>query len=153
MPCDTLQECREACGGAGFLIENRFASLRADLDVYVTFEGDNTVLLQLVAKRLLADYAKEFRNVTSACWPATWWPGHGDRPSTAPACAGVAQFVADSGSVQKAALAIKDEASQRALLDRPRPDHGGRGRRRPQGRATGSRSSRARRCSTRTSTN
>ena len=58
---DTLQECREACGGAGFLIENRFASLRADLDVYVTFEGDNTVLLQLVAKRLLADYAKEFR--------------------------------------------------------------------------------------------
>ena len=60
---DTLQECREACGGAGFLIENRFASLRADLDVYVTFEGDNTVLLQLVAKRLLADYAKEFRNV------------------------------------------------------------------------------------------
>ena len=60
---DTLQECREACGGAGFLIENRFASLRADLDVYATFEGDNTVLLQLVAKRLLADYAKEFRNV------------------------------------------------------------------------------------------
>ncbi|HET9349161.1 MAG TPA: acyl-CoA dehydrogenase family protein, partial [Arthrobacter sp.] len=43
---DTLQECREACGGAGFLIENRFASLRADLDVYATFEGDNTVLLQ-----------------------------------------------------------------------------------------------------------
>ena len=60
---DTLQECREACGGAGFLIENRFASLRADLDVYATFEGDNTVLLQLVAKRLLADYAKEFRSV------------------------------------------------------------------------------------------
>ena len=60
---DTLQECREACGGAGFLIENRFASLRADLDVYATFEGDNTVLLQLVAKRLLADYAKEFRTV------------------------------------------------------------------------------------------
>ncbi|HIW99217.1 MAG TPA: acyl-CoA dehydrogenase family protein [Candidatus Nesterenkonia stercoripullorum] len=57
---DTLQEAREACGGAGFIAENRFASLRADLDVYVTFEGDNTVLQQLVAKRLLSDYAAEF---------------------------------------------------------------------------------------------
>ncbi|QAY63772.1 acyl-CoA dehydrogenase [Xylanimonas allomyrinae] len=54
----TLQECREACGGAGFLTENRLTSLRADLDVYATFEGDNTVLLQLVGKRLVGDYAK-----------------------------------------------------------------------------------------------
>jgi acyl-CoA oxidase len=54
----TLQECREACGGAGFLTENRITSLRADLDVYATFEGDNTILLQLVAKRLVGDYAK-----------------------------------------------------------------------------------------------
>ena len=54
----TLQECREACGGQGFLTENRFTSLRADLDIYATFEGDNTVLLQLVAKRLVGDYAK-----------------------------------------------------------------------------------------------
>ncbi|GAB2462095.1 acyl-CoA dehydrogenase [Xylanimonas ulmi] len=53
----TLQECREACGGAGFLTENRITSLRADLDVYATFEGDNTVLLQLVGKRLVGDYA------------------------------------------------------------------------------------------------
>jgi len=55
---DTLQECREACGGAGYLTENRITSLHADLDVYVTFEGDNTVLLQLVAKRLVADHAR-----------------------------------------------------------------------------------------------
>jgi acyl-CoA oxidase len=54
----TLQECREATGGAGFLTENRITSLRADLDVYATFEGDNTVLLQLVAKRLVGDYGK-----------------------------------------------------------------------------------------------
>ena len=53
----TLQACREACGGAGFLAENRIVGLRADLDVYATFEGDNTVLYQLVAKRLLSDYA------------------------------------------------------------------------------------------------
>lgn len=51
-----LQQAREACGGAGFLTENRLVGLRADLDVYVTFEGDNNVLLQLVGKRLLDDY-------------------------------------------------------------------------------------------------
>nr|MBS1899402.1 acyl-CoA dehydrogenase family protein [Actinomycetota bacterium] len=57
---DTLQECREACGGAGFMFENRFVGLRADLDIYVTFEGDNNILLQLVGKRLLTDYARQF---------------------------------------------------------------------------------------------
>ncbi|PPH62538.1 acyl-CoA dehydrogenase [Rathayibacter toxicus] len=57
---DTLQEAREACGGAGFLAENRLTQLRADLDVYSTFEGDNTVLLQLVAKRLLHDVGRRF---------------------------------------------------------------------------------------------
>jgi acyl-CoA oxidase len=58
---DALQESREACGGQGFLFENRLVGLRADLDIYVTFEGDNNVLLQLVGKRLLADHAKQFK--------------------------------------------------------------------------------------------
>lgn len=58
---DTVQEAREACGGSGFLAENRLVGLHHDLDVYVTFEGDNNVLLQLVGKRLLSDYAKQFR--------------------------------------------------------------------------------------------
>ncbi|GAA1954213.1 acyl-CoA dehydrogenase [Microbacterium deminutum] len=58
---DTIQEAREACGGAGFLAENRLVGLHQDLDVYVTFEGDNNVLLQLVGKRLLADYAGRFK--------------------------------------------------------------------------------------------
>ena len=56
----TIQECREACGGAGYLRENRFAALKADSDVFTTFEGDNTVLLQLVAKNLLTDYRDQF---------------------------------------------------------------------------------------------
>jgi acyl-CoA oxidase len=56
----TIQECREACGGAGYLSENRFGELRADIDVFTTFEGDNTVLLQLVAKGLLTNYRDEF---------------------------------------------------------------------------------------------
>ncbi|MET4591492.1 acyl-CoA dehydrogenase [Arthrobacter sp. 754] len=113
---DTLQECREACGGAGFLIENRFASLRADLDVYVTFEGDNTVLLQLVAKRLLADYAKEFRNVDFGVL-ARYVVGQATGAAIhRTGLRQVAQFVADTGSVQKAALALRDEDGQRALL-------------------------------------
>ncbi|MGV3563720.1 MAG: acyl-CoA dehydrogenase [Nocardioides sp.] len=59
----TIQECREACGGAGYLAENRFAALKADTDVFTTFEGDNHVLLQLVAKGLLTDYAGEFHDM------------------------------------------------------------------------------------------
>ena len=59
----TIQECREACGGAGYLSVNRFDALRADTDVFTTFEGDNHILLQLVAKGLLTDYAGEFENL------------------------------------------------------------------------------------------
>lgn len=60
---DTIQEAREACGGAGYMEENRLVGLHADMDVYVTFEGDNTVLLQLVGKRLLTDFAKELKDI------------------------------------------------------------------------------------------
>jgi acyl-CoA oxidase len=59
----TIQTCREACGGAGYLEENRLPQLKADTDVFTTFEGDNTVLLQLVAKGLLTDYRDEFGNL------------------------------------------------------------------------------------------
>jgi acyl-CoA oxidase len=57
---DTIQVCREACGGAGYLSANRFDALRADTDVFTTFEGDNHILLQLVAKGLLTDYSSSF---------------------------------------------------------------------------------------------
>jgi acyl-CoA oxidase len=56
----TIQACREACGGAGYLAENRLPALKADTDVFTTFEGDNTVLLQLVAKELLTGYRDRF---------------------------------------------------------------------------------------------
>ena len=59
----TIQECREACGGAGYLAENRFAALKADTDVFTTFEGDNHVLMQLVAKGLLTDYSSGFEEM------------------------------------------------------------------------------------------
>ncbi|WP_405628596.1 acyl-CoA dehydrogenase [Streptomyces sp. NBC_01174] len=58
-----VQECREACGGAGYLAVNRFAALKADSDIFTTFEGDNHVLLQLVAKGLLTHHASEFEDL------------------------------------------------------------------------------------------
>jgi acyl-CoA oxidase len=54
----TIQTCREACGGAGYLAANLLPQLKADTDVFTTFEGDNTVLMQLVAKTLLSDYGR-----------------------------------------------------------------------------------------------
>ncbi|WP_299532301.1 acyl-CoA dehydrogenase [Ulvibacterium sp.] len=59
---NTIQECREACGGKGYLIENRIADLKGDVDIFTTFEGDNTVLLQLAAKGVLSDFRAEFNS-------------------------------------------------------------------------------------------
>jgi acyl-CoA oxidase len=59
----TIQTCREACGGAGYLAENLLPQLKADSDVFTTFEGDNTVLLQLVAKNLLTGYRDRIRSL------------------------------------------------------------------------------------------
>lgn len=58
----TIQECREACGGKGYLLENRIADLKGDVDIFTTFEGDNTVLLQLAAKGILSDFRAEFNS-------------------------------------------------------------------------------------------
>jgi acyl-CoA oxidase len=45
-------------------------ALKADTDVFTTFEGDNTVLLQLVAKGLLTDYRDNFADLSPL---ATAW--------------------------------------------------------------------------------
>ncbi|MFJ4657397.1 acyl-CoA dehydrogenase [Nocardia sp. NPDC088792] len=63
-----IQECREACGGAGYLTENRLVTLKADTDVFTTFEGDNLVLTQLVAKELLTAYSDEVRDLDALGW-------------------------------------------------------------------------------------
>jgi len=51
-----IQTCRECCGGAAYMAANRFAALKADSDIFTTFEGDNTVLILISAKGLLTDY-------------------------------------------------------------------------------------------------
>jgi acyl-CoA oxidase len=53
---DIVQVCREACGGAGYVGKNQLTLLRSDVDIFATFEGDNTVLMQLVARGLLTGY-------------------------------------------------------------------------------------------------
>ena len=45
---------------------NRLPALKADSDIFTTFEGDNTVLMQLVAKNLLTDYAASFKGKSKA---------------------------------------------------------------------------------------
>lgn len=56
---ETVQACREVCGGMGYHAESRFGRLKADVDIFATFEGANAVLLQLVAKGLLSEFRQE----------------------------------------------------------------------------------------------
>ncbi len=60
---ESVQQAREACGGAGYLAAYRLPSLKADSDIFATFEGDNTVLLQLVAKNLLVGFRGELESM------------------------------------------------------------------------------------------
>ncbi|KDD75971.1 hypothetical protein H632_c413p1, partial [Helicosporidium sp. ATCC 50920] len=56
-----LGVCRAACGGHGYAAVNRFGQWRSDHDIFRTFEGDNTVLLQQVSGLLLKEYANKFK--------------------------------------------------------------------------------------------
>lgn len=65
---NTINVCREACGGAGYLDENQLSIMRGDIDVFTTFEGDNTVLTQLVAKELLSAYSDDVQGLSAGGW-------------------------------------------------------------------------------------
>ena len=112
----TLQAAREACGGAGFLTENRLVSLRSDLDVYVTFEGDNTVLLQLVAKRLLADYSREFKDIDVGGMARYLAGRAADAALHRTPLLRVVQTLADGGNVRRSAGHLRETETQRELL-------------------------------------
>ena len=112
----TLQTAREACGGAGFLAENRLVSLRADLDVFVTFEGDNTVLLQLVAKRLLADHAREFKDIDAGGVARYVANRAADAALHRTPLLRAVQTLSDGGNVRRSAGALRVAETQRELL-------------------------------------
>lgn len=61
---DTVQVSRECCGGQGYAAINRFAALKADSDVFTTFEGDNVVLMQLVARSVLGQFRSRFSDLS-----------------------------------------------------------------------------------------
>ncbi|RKQ34196.1 acyl-CoA dehydrogenase family protein [Kocuria tytonis] len=113
---DTLQECREACGGAGFIAKNRFVELRADLDVYATFEGDNTILLQLAAKRLLTDYSAGFKDADMGVMARYVADRAAETGFNRTGLRKLTQAVSDTGDSRKSVNALRDPEAQRALL-------------------------------------
>ena len=113
---DILQEAREACGGQGFLAENRLTSLRADMDIYATFEGDNNVLLQLVAKRLLTDYSKKFAGADAGALASFVAEQVGDAAINRTGLRKLGQSIVDWGSTARSVGYIRDTDSQRQLL-------------------------------------
>ncbi|XP_063974063.1 peroxisomal acyl-coenzyme A oxidase 3-like [Diachasmimorpha longicaudata] len=50
---DIIQDCREVCGGMGYLKVARLGDLRADHDANCTYEGENNVLIQQASNWLL----------------------------------------------------------------------------------------------------
>ncbi|OBK22745.1 acyl-CoA oxidase [Mycobacterium asiaticum] len=91
-----IQEAREACGGAGYMAENRLIALRADTDVFTTFEGDNHVLTQLVAKELLTAYADDIKSMSPVEWVRFAANTVGDRVMKRTAAEAIMQRIVDS---------------------------------------------------------
>jgi len=113
---DIIQEAREACGGQGFLAANRLTQLRADLDIYATFEGDNNVLLQLVAKRLLTDYSRTFVKADVGVMAHYVADQVSDAVVNRSGLRRLAQAVVDIGSTARSVGHVRDTESQRQLL-------------------------------------
>jgi acyl-CoA oxidase len=92
---EVLTAARECCGGQGFLSANRIGEfsykifcvsyllpyfcnyqtgiLRSSTDAYVTFEGDNVVLMQQVAASLLKQFNAEFARGPFGPFIGTEW--------------------------------------------------------------------------------
>merc|ERR1712168_671209 len=60
---ETVSVCRERCGGAGYLSCNRFGVFLGLAHAAMTAEGDNSVLMQKVAKERLGLFKSNVKNV------------------------------------------------------------------------------------------
>ncbi|KAI4546764.1 hypothetical protein MG293_003319 [Ovis ammon polii] len=77
-----LQDCRECTGGMGYMMENQISGLKCDTDVFVTFEGDNVVMLQVVVRELLAQYTKQCEERPVSSVLRNWAESGSDRLRT-----------------------------------------------------------------------
>ncbi|CAL7950305.1 unnamed protein product [Xylocopa violacea] len=58
---DIIQDCRESCGGHGYLKISRLGDLRNENDACCTFEGENNVLIQQASNWLLNQWSNVLR--------------------------------------------------------------------------------------------
>jgi acyl-CoA oxidase len=86
------------------------------MDIYATFEGDNNVLLQLVAKRLLSDYSRKFASADAGALAQFVADQVGDAAINRTGLRRLAQSVVDFGSTARSVGYVRDSDSQRQLL-------------------------------------
>lgn len=65
---DTLNECRQALGGQGFLTRARAGKLAGEVSMWLTGEGDGTALLQQLSKWAVATFPKSTFESRSGPW-------------------------------------------------------------------------------------
>lgn len=62
---ETIDVARRSLGGQGYIAKHRLGLMRDDVDIYRTFEGDNTVLRLFTAKNLLDELKTEFASTST----------------------------------------------------------------------------------------
>ena len=82
----------------------------------MTFEGDNNVLLQLVAKRLLTDYAKKFKGADAAAIAGFVAGQVGEAAVSRFGLRRLGQNLTDFGSTARSVGYVRGTAAQRQLL-------------------------------------
>lgn len=63
---DCIQECREACGGHGYLQAAGIGYLRDDHDSNNTYEGDNNVIVQQTSNSLIKFYKEQVKKQSTS---------------------------------------------------------------------------------------
>nr|CAD7435224.1 unnamed protein product [Timema monikensis] len=96
---DAIQECREACGGHGYLKVSGLGDLRNNNDACCTYEGENSVLIQQTSNWLLQLWSRR--------------DGKSQGPITSPL--GSVDFLSNAQDI----LATKFSASTKEMAVRP----------------------------------